>query len=280
MDTIKVIKVERLASIFLETEKELDDLVIQSGWNQTAQDWSIFLRLGTICIVRSPLGRIIASGAVLPMGSNVAWISMILVSPDFRSKGLGKAVLRYCIEHVHSIRHVAYLDATPAGEGLYLQHGFKKLAQLTRWRRVNKLIQTNIDYLLHQPDIDALSKLDANAFGADRAEVLKNFLSRKETLYRQNPRGFVILRQGRTAHQIGPLVASDELNASRLFEWADHYLADQVYIDVVDQRKAFTEKLKAHGYVQQRSFTRMMNGLHGNLDSNNLTYAIAGPEFG
>ena len=49
---------------------------------------------------------------------------------------------------------------------------------------------------------------------------------------------------------------------------------------MVDTSFAFTEKLKAHGYVQQRSFTRMMNGLHGNLDSNNLTYAIAGPEFG
>ena len=80
----------------------LNDLVVQSGWNQTGDDWGVFARHGSIGVVRDADDRIVASGAVLPMGAalqggSVAWISMILVAPAERGRGLGRAVFDHCL---------------------------------------------------------------------------------------------------------------------------------------------------------------------------------------
>ena len=113
----------------------LGELVLQSQWNQTAQDWTLFAREGRIHVVRDAQGRIIASGAVLPMGQADAWISMVLVDPACRGRGLGRAVFEACLQDVESEGRAAWLDATPAGETLYVQYGFEPLWRLARWQR-------------------------------------------------------------------------------------------------------------------------------------------------
>ena len=87
--------VEALTSITPGIAPMLDALVAASGWNQTAHDWRLFERLGTLHGVRDGEGQLVASGAVLPM-EGVAWISMILVRPAARGQGLGRAVFARC----------------------------------------------------------------------------------------------------------------------------------------------------------------------------------------
>ena len=82
------VTVEILAALTPVTQSMLDQLVVQSGWNQTPQDWAIFSREGSLCAVRDARGHIIASGAVLPLGEQVAWISMILVAPEARGRAI------------------------------------------------------------------------------------------------------------------------------------------------------------------------------------------------
>jgi hypothetical protein len=91
--------VEPLAELTPDVLAVLGELVIQSHWNQTADDWRVFFSCGTIYVVRDAEGRIIASGAVRPMGESrpgglagltgrgVAWSSMILVTPECRGRG-------------------------------------------------------------------------------------------------------------------------------------------------------------------------------------------------
>ena len=109
--------VEALSPITPGIAPMLDALVAASGWNQTAHDWRLFERLGTVHGVRDNEGQLIASGAVLPM-DGVAWISMILVMPAARGQGLGRAVFAQCLAQVKSAGLVAMLDATPQGEPL------------------------------------------------------------------------------------------------------------------------------------------------------------------
>ena len=102
----------------------LGELVAHSGWNQTAQDWGVFFDCGTIYVVRDEQGRIGASGAVLPMGESrpgylasltgrgVAWISMILVRPDLRGRGLGAPRVR-AVRARHRTTRVASPCSTP-----------------------------------------------------------------------------------------------------------------------------------------------------------------------
>src|SRR5690606_18270697 len=107
------VEVDTLSALTPESQAMLDELVEQSHWNQTAQDWAIFSRLGSVHVVRDEHKRIIASGAVLPLGDNAAWISLILVTPPRRGQGLGRAVFEHCLKEVQASGRTAMLDATP-----------------------------------------------------------------------------------------------------------------------------------------------------------------------
>ena len=73
-----------------------------SGWNQTAEDWLQFLRHGRVLGVRSALGEIVATGAALPYDASQGWISMVLVTPAWRHRGLATELLNDCVSQLRA----------------------------------------------------------------------------------------------------------------------------------------------------------------------------------
>ena len=51
-----------------------------AGWNQTADDWAIFIRNGQAVGFRDAADRLVATAAALPYGASAGWISMVLVA--------------------------------------------------------------------------------------------------------------------------------------------------------------------------------------------------------
>ncbi|WP_228121818.1 GNAT family N-acetyltransferase [Variovorax paradoxus] len=272
--------VEALSSITPGIAPMLDALVAASGWNQTAHDWRLFERLGTVHGVRDGEGQLIASGAVLPM-EGVAWISMILVMPAARGQGLGRAVFARCLDTVKAAGLVAMLDATPQGEPLYASFGFTPLWRLTRWQRESAPATASLS--ADKPTLDNLAALDAQALGFERPAVLADLLGRDDSRCVRNGLGFGLVRAGRTAHHIGPLLSSDEAVASALLTQAARGIDGRICIDVPDDRKAMTAALCAAGFTPQRSFTRMAlatrDGAQPPTGHPVFIHAIAGPEF-
>ncbi|RYY78756.1 MAG: GNAT family N-acetyltransferase, partial [Comamonadaceae bacterium] len=216
------VQVQPLARLDRVALPMLDDLVVQSGWNQTADDWGVFARHGHIGVVRDASHRIVASGAVLPMGAalhggSVAWISMILVSPGERGRGLGRAVFAHCLETAQAAGHVPMLDATPAGEPLYLQFGFAPLWAITRWRRPAK--QAVAAPAAHDPPaLGVLIDLDAQALGFRRPGLLAELAGRADARCVRVDGAVGVVRCGRVAHQIGPVLATDDASACALVQ--------------------------------------------------------------
>ena len=272
--------VETLGPLTPAVQVELDALVLQSGWNQIPQDWAIFSREGTICVVRDAQGRIVASGAILPHGPEVAWISMILVAPDLRGRGFGSAVFLHCLGLVKAAGRTAYLDATPDGERIYSQFGFAPVYRLTRWQRdaLPDVLQAARSSQL--PDTEGLAALDAQALGAPRNALLADFLARPGAACVRSTQGFAIVRRGRIAHQIGPLLALNEASAVELMTRAVQDLAGKVFIDVPDERALLVQHLRDAGFTPQRSFKRMVLGDQPLRGQTHFIHAIAGPEFG
>ncbi|HEY8707166.1 MAG TPA: GNAT family N-acetyltransferase [Burkholderiaceae bacterium] len=271
--------VKTLPALTAGTQAMLDALVVQSGWNQTAQDWAIFSRHGSICAVRDAQGRIIASGAVLPMGDTAAWISMILVAPEARGQGLGRRVFEHCLREVQDAHRTAMLDATPAGEHIYSQFAFASLWRLTRWQRdaaPGPVPAPRSDKF----SLDTLAALDAEALGFSRRAVLADLLAREGTRVARNPRGFAIVRTGRIAHHIGPLLATDETAAAALLRDIAPSVPGRVFVDVPDARPALRLQLSAAGFTPQRGFVRMALGEQAPTGQTAFIHAVAGPEFG
>ncbi|MHC2579223.1 GNAT superfamily N-acetyltransferase [Bradyrhizobium diazoefficiens] len=71
-------------------------LSVEAHWNQTEEDWRIFLRDGVVFGIRDGM-RLVATAALLPYSGSNAWISMVLVSGTHRRRGLATRLVDACL---------------------------------------------------------------------------------------------------------------------------------------------------------------------------------------
>jgi GNAT superfamily N-acetyltransferase len=266
------------------------------GWNQVEADWRIFLESGHVIALRDPEGRLAATAGTLPLGPDLAWISMVIVRADQRGRGLATRLLERCVAEIRATGRTPGLDATPAGRAVYLRLGFEDSLSLTRWRRpaVGPADLASAPGSL-PPDLrvrpaeasdrGGIARLDRTAFGADRGALLEPLLARSPGFAavaeaKGRLRGFVLGRDGRTATHLGPLVAEDETVAAALAAHALERIGTPVTTDVLDRFSPFTRWLAASGFAVERPFTRMYAGRKEPFGDPALTVAIAGPELG
>jgi GNAT superfamily N-acetyltransferase len=269
---------------------DADALVREVGWNQIATDWDIFRTLGTVHAARAG-DRVVATAATLPYGE-FAWISMVLVNGEYRRHGLGTRLLKRCIEQLNGQGRIAILDATPAGLPLYRGLGFEATWSYRRLVRQTEpsarpasapegtTIRTITD-----ADWAELCAYDAAAFGADRSALLQRMRGRlpaAELVVERHGRivGFSLGRDGRSASQIGPLIAEDDMAAQALLANTLTSIAGPVYIDFADAKTAVSSWLAECGFTAQRPLTRMLLGHSTGYDDTARTFAVVGPEFG
>jgi GNAT superfamily N-acetyltransferase len=249
-------------------------LSAEAGWNQVAADWAMMLAHGKGIGIKNE-GRLVASGLALPYPPDFGWISMVLVTETHRHRGLATALLRHLIAYLEERGLVPMLDATSQGRAIYLPLGFEDVEAISRWRGSGKgagplpaMKTVNVDG-------------DRAAFGADRSGVLRDLLARPETFALANDEGgFLLTRKGRTARQIGPIVAATAQRAIVLLEEAIASIAGPVLIDVPDREAALRETLARHGFTIERAFIRMALGRAQAFGEPARMRAIAGPELG
>jgi GNAT superfamily N-acetyltransferase len=259
-----------------------------SGWNQTARDWEYFLMAspeGALVAVEN--GHVIGSVATLPYGP-FAWISMVLVDPAARRRGLGTMVLERGLALIPGTT-VARLDATPAGEVLYRKLGFVAEYGLARWflDRNRRPAGVPADARpLALADWPTIHEMDALAFGASRAALLQG-LAKQAPEYAWvverggRLHGYVFGRHGHVREHLGPLIADDAATAGRLLDAClSANPGRAVFLDAPDDQVAWRAELVERAFAIERPFLRMHRGRLETPGEPSQIYAIAGPEFG
>lgn len=267
-------------------------LVREAGWNQIDADWRIFLQLGHVYAVRNSGGRVVATAATLPHGRQFAWISMVLVDANYRRQGLATRLLRRCIDDLTAADLVPVLDATPDGREVYRALGFEdvwgyhRLVLRSPPRPISVAQAENIEI---RPVDDvawaAICDYDASAFGTKRNEMLAQLRGRlpQAELYatcRGRITGLLLGRDGRTAVQLGPLIAEDDATALALLQRALGAVSAPVIIDLADAKGTVRQWLEAAGFSAVRPLTRMLLHRSKSFDDPQRTFAVIGPEFG
>ena len=242
----------------------------EAGWNQTADDWAVFFAHGTVLGIAHG-DRLVATSAVLPYGADFAWLSMVLVTADWRRRGLATRLASACVSFLRDNGKAALLDAAPDATEIYAKLGFIPLCRMERWEGRGSGIATSSDSVDLTPD--------HSVFGADRKFLLENFLARADTLALRAPHGFALLRRGAVASHLGPVVAHPA-EASALLIAATRAASGRIYVDVLDAGNSIVPSLSSLGYRPQRQFTRMALGLSRLPGDPSRLQAAAGPEYG
>ena len=203
-------------------------LVEQAGWNQTPADWRRFLSASADgCFAAVVDGAVVGTSATIGYGGAVAWIGMVIVDARHRGKGIGRQLLQRACAAVDAAGiPCAKLDATPAGEPLYMRHGFVRERSLERWEwhRVGACPSPSPSLPVFRSSLseDAFA-LDRSVFGVDRRAVLRSLHEEwaeaaMEVRTGSGLRGYSLGRRGLVADQgLGFLQRRMFENALRLF---------------------------------------------------------------
>ncbi|HEY2874169.1 MAG TPA: GNAT family N-acetyltransferase [Reyranella sp.] len=272
-----------IESIGVAESEAVWPLSIEAGWNQNVADWRFMLGTGRGFGSRGGDGQWEASSLVLPLGDKLAWISMVLVTRARRRGGLGTGLLRRCIAEVQASGAVAGLDATEQGRPIYLPLGFHDLYKISRWHfdGVKEMPTTAAVRPMTAADLPAVLAYDRALSRMDRPELLTHLAARQPSLaFVADSAGFVLGREGRTAHSIGPVIADDEATGLALIAKAASSVPGPFIIDVPDAHAEIRKWLERQGAVSPRGYVRMTLGSAPGLDDPSHVFALAGPELG
>jgi GNAT superfamily N-acetyltransferase len=270
-----------------------DDLRRFAGWNQTPDDWREMIRMQPDgCFVVEANGLILGTVTTIQYACTLAWIGMMLVHPDHRRRGIGRALMVQALEHLRSchIRCIR-LDATPAGYPLYEQLGFVPEWPLARWERPAdfpglpaRSVGANVREFCDSDWIEVID-LDARAFMLARSELLYSLArrARKRVVSLEKGRlsGFGFLRPGARCDYIGPLICSDPQAAADLANVLLMSAAKRpVFWDIPEHNLAGTSLAERLGFTRVRPLTRMRLGTSTAKSDVQTVYGIADPAVG
>ena len=258
----------------------------EAGWNQTLEDWRFMLAEGRGLGVHEPGRGFVASSLVLPLGAGLSWISMVLVARDRRRNGLGTMLLSRCVEAARAAGAVPGLDATEIGRPVYLPLGFRDLYPISRLVLEAPLPEVRPPdgvrlRALAPADLPALTGYDERHSRMQRGHVLSYLAGRAPACIAERGGAVVAYamgRPGRTAAQIGPVVADNPDVALALVARIGAR-GGRTMLDVPDAHVALADFLQRHGAVRERGYMRMTLGRFPGIESPGGVFALAGPEL-
>lgn len=269
-----------------------DSLRALAGWNQTLTDWNRFLALEPSgCFLAEWNGVPAGTATTTVYGPQLAWIGMVLVHPDHRRRGIGRALLEWCTGYLRErgVRCIK-LDATPAGRKVYDGLGFKDEWTLTRWQRTEPPLRSIAPAagIKDWREVDPLEveRLDAIAFGVSRRELVRRLAeASRRALVLKLEEGPVtatgMLREGADALYLGPVAGASADDGLRMVEQLlNSSGGSKVIWDIPDDNAAAVAWAKQRGFIEQRTLTRMYLGENSAPGAPRMQFAIAGPELG
>jgi hypothetical protein len=236
-------------------------------------------------------GRLVASGSLATYPSShglLGWIGLILVDPAFQRRGLGTRIVRAVLALAERLDvRVLGLDASDQGQPIYQRLGFDCCCGINRWRGRVRVKNAALD--MAEEEWRPLLDLDRLACGAKRAALLHNLAGGGASVVRagsSNGRldGYGVLRPGRRAWHVGPLVADNPATAAALLdamvEASDDEAAEDVIIDVLDG-SPFEPLLTRRGFTVARRLQRMLRPRGERIPmAGDSAYAVTGFELG
>lgn len=232
-----------------------------AGWNQTLADWRRFMALEPNgCFVAEWNGTLAGTATTTCYGRDLAWIGMVLVHPDFRRRGLGKALLEHCIHYLRDERKISCikLDATPEGQMLYEKLGFHAEWSLKRWVGQGG---GHTESGPHDVVRETSLALDCRVFGADRSALLTSLEQGGIASRVRDDHSFGLMRPGMRATYLGAISATTAESGKAIARELIHCAPPTpLFWDLPDANGDATRLAGELGFEAKRDLLRMYLG--------------------
>ncbi len=277
------------------TDQDVAALTVHSqriGWYESS-DWEDFITTGSVFGHRTELGEILSSAYLIEHGASLGWIGAFIVSPEQQGKGLGKALIRRCIEEHAAAGSPLGLVSTEEGKSLYGKFGFEEVGSTSKLVTEAGFKMADcaprqgcvVREAAGQADLDAICRLDLAAVGADRAVLLDARMKRAvKNLVALDAAGRISGFIGGALDSqrliLGPLVAPDSDTALALISRLSRCWDGCMRIDVPHWQTGLTTALLARGFQLERVCPVMTLGKHSLPATSERYFALAGQAFG
>ncbi|MHC4702840.1 MAG: GNAT family N-acetyltransferase [Planctomycetota bacterium] len=258
----------------------------QAGWNQIEADWRRFLELAPKgCFVGELDGRSVGTTATCVF-REAAWIAMVLVDVAARHKGVGTALLKHAIEYLEGRKvRTIRLDATSLGRPIYEKLDFAPDYELARYEGTAPAIKESGETVKAAPEDSAeIIEFDKRMTGRQRAKMLGRLFDEFPHAARIVRRageieGFITIRPGANAIQIGPCTATPDAGRALLCDAFNRCAGQAVFVDIPLDNAEAVKAAESNGLTIQRTFTRMSRGRKP-IDRAKVIWASSGAEKG
>ncbi len=260
------------------------------NWPHTVSDWQFAASVGAGIAVREN-GRLVATGLTWVLGQKIATLGLLMVAPDQQGRGIGRKVLRACLDAMRGFTIV--LHATDEGVELYQSEGFVPIGRVAQCQGVvagtssgSAGVSAHGDSRLRfsgPADHEAITALDRTTLGIDRAVLLDPILVDSTGVVLESSgvaTGYGLCRRFGQGYAIGPVIAGNRQDA--------HDLISRLLKDKPDQ---FVRVDTPEGTLSEDWLTRLgmprVSGVvvmaNGPLPQGNPSfqkYALIGHAFG
>ncbi|MEM9851034.1 MAG: GNAT family N-acetyltransferase [Pseudomonadota bacterium] len=244
------------------TEAHLDaglNLSTAAGWAHRREDWEMLLPFSK-GVVAVHAGGVVGTGFRADFGE-VSTVTMIIVSREMRSRGLGRALTTAAIgETDQSLR----LVATVSGMPLYQKLGFETVGTITCLQGVVETVgDAGAATTATADDMPAIASLESESFGGDRAALVGWMETHARFAVIRDAgcaRAYAACRPFGVGHVIGPIVAPSLEDAQALVAYLARDLVGQVLRLDVAETSGLQPGLAAMGLTKSYPAPIMQRG--------------------
>lgn len=188
-------------------------------WPHRAEDWALNLTVSQGVAAMAD-GRVMGT-ALCSLHGPVATLNMIIVDAALRGQGIGLRLMEGIIA-LAGDREMR-LVATEEGKPLYRKLGFVETGRIVQLQGLAEPAAPERPLTAGPVDPALLARMDGEASGMDRAELLARIAAEGETLTTEG--GFAMLRAFGRGHVLGPVVARDPAAARALMAAGASHMA-------------------------------------------------------
>jgi GNAT superfamily N-acetyltransferase len=189
-----------------------------AGWPHRPEDWRLALALSHGFVAVTGSAEVVGTILITPYGADCATINMVIVDEGMRGRGLGRRLMEAAMGLAGD--RPLRLVATAEGLPLYERLGFRETGTIVQHQGVaGSVAAPDNTRAATADDHPAILDLDRQAYGADRADLIRKLAEIGEyAVIRRDGQvsAFAAIRSFGRGEVIGPVVAPDLDSAKAL----------------------------------------------------------------